>query len=222
LDNPAWSALISGNNNLANGNDEVKYFDEEVSLFAGLKENSPKNFQLLYEQTPHKGPVGFVSTEEIEIPKPWKVVQFAKALQMVHDGQPEPIAENIELKPLTIEHVPEMLALTQLTVPGPFTPRTIEFGHYYGVFDGDKLVAMTGQRLHVFEYAEISAVCTHPDYLGRGYARQLLLFHLNRIRAASNIPFLHVRAGNTRAIEVYKHVGFSTRREIYFYYLQKN
>jgi len=81
---------------------------------------------------------------------------------------------------------------------------------------------MTGQRMHAFEYAEASAVCTHPDYLGRGYARQLLLFHLQRIKAAGNIPFLHVRYNNTRAIKVYESLGFLTRREIFFYALLKN
>ncbi len=82
-----------------------------------------------------------------------------------------------------------MLTLTQLTNPGPFAARTIDFGHYYGIFEGDKLVAMAGQRLHAFEYAEISAVCTHPDHSGRGYARELLLHQLHRIQTAKNIPF---------------------------------
>ena len=90
-----------------------------------------------------------------------------------------------------------------------------------GIFEGEKLVAMAGQRLHVFNYAEISAVCTHPDYLGRGYAKQLLIHQINRIKTASEIPFLHVRYDNDRAIKVYESLGFSTRREIYFYVIQK-
>jgi predicted GNAT family acetyltransferase len=114
-----------------------------------------------------------------------------------------------------------MLALTKLTNPGPFVEKTIDFGHYRGVFEGDQLVAMAGQRLHIFDYAEISAVCTHPDHLGRGYARQLLLHHIHRIRAASKIPFLHVRYDNYRAIKVYESLGFSKRTELFFYILQK-
>jgi predicted GNAT family acetyltransferase len=80
---------------------------------------------------------------------------------------------------------------------------------------------MAGQRLHIFNYAEISAVCTHPDYLGRGYAKQLLIHQINRIKTASEIPFLHVRYDNDRAIKVYESLGFSTQREIYFYVMQK-
>ena len=60
-----------------------------------------------------------------------------------------------------------MLALTKLTNPGPFAPRTIDFGHYYGVFDGDKLVAMAGQRLHIHEYTEIKRRLYPPGLPGQ-------------------------------------------------------
>jgi predicted GNAT family acetyltransferase len=140
---------------------------------------------------------------------------------MIHTEQIAPANTESKLTVLTEEHIPRMLALTKLTNPGPFAERTIEFGHYYGIFDGDKLVAMAGQRLHAFEYAEISAVCTHPDYAGRGYARELLSYQVHRIKAASGIPFLHVRCDNKRAIKVYEDLGFSTRREIYFHIMEK-
>lgn len=222
LNNPAWNALISGNSNLSNGNHQVKYFDKAVSPFVGLKENSAHDFQLLYEMIPHHEPIGFAAPAETDIPAPWKVMRCVKALQMVCDTKRVLAGTSSGLVPLTDEHIPQMLALTKLTKPGPFAERTIDFGHYYGVFDGDKLVAMTGQRLHVFNYAEVSAVCTHPDYTGRGYARQLLINQVNRIKAASEIPFLHVRYDNGRAIKVYEDLGFSIRRDIYFYFLQKS
>ena len=81
---------------------------------------------------------------------------------------------------------------------------------------------MAGQRLHPGNYAEISAVCTHPDYLGRGYARQLLLQQVQRIKANGETPFLHVRDDNERAINVYKSLGFEMRAQIYFYVMAKN
>jgi len=81
---------------------------------------------------------------------------------------------------------------------------------------------MAGQRMHAFNYAEISAVCTHPDYLGRAYARQLLLNHVQRIQAEGNIPYLHVLTTNERAIKVYEGIGFTIRKEMYFYVFQKN
>jgi ribosomal protein S18 acetylase RimI-like enzyme len=221
LDNPAWNALISGNSNLSYGNEHVKYFDREVSPFAAFKENSEENFQTLYELIPEGRVLLFISPVEMEIPTPWKILNCIKGIQMICDTQIEQGESSLKLIPLTGEHVPQMLALTKLTNPGPFASRTIDFGHYQGVFDGDKLVAIAGQRLHVFNYAEISAVCTHPDYLGRGYAKQLLIHQINRIKAAPEIPFLHVRYDNDRAIKVYESLGFSTRREIYFYVIQK-
>jgi predicted GNAT family acetyltransferase len=80
---------------------------------------------------------------------------------------------------------------------------------------------MAGQRLNPAPYAEISAVCTHPDYLGRGYAGKLLLNQAKRIKAASEIPFLHVKSENERAIKVYEKLGFVTRKEMSFYVLRK-
>jgi ribosomal protein S18 acetylase RimI-like enzyme len=222
LDNPGYNALISGNKHLAHGNDEVKFFAEDVSLFCGLRDKSTEQFQTLYDLVPHDGPVGFVNNQETPIPAIWNVVNVVKAFQMVYDISQTPAAVTADLVPLTDEHIPQMLALTKLTNPGPFTPRTIDFGHYYGIFDGDKLVAMAGQRMHIFEYAEISAVCTHPDYLGRGYAKQLLLAHIHRIKAASGIPILHVRTNNERAVKVYESIGFKPRTHMYFNIMMKN
>lgn len=222
LDNPAWNALISGNQQLAFGSRDVKYFDRLVSPFVGLRDNSDDNFRALYELLPHDGPVGFISPDEREIPAQWQVLQYIPCYQMVYKGAAKQWQQNTKLVPLTEEHIPQMLAITKLTNPGPFAERTIDFGHYYGVFDDDKLVAMTGQRMNPLPHAEISAVCTHPDYLGKGYAQQLLNFHINRILAAGNIPMLHVRNNNDRAVNVYKKVGFEIRREIHFYIIRKN
>ncbi len=221
LDNPAWNALQSGNKPLAFGNGPVSYFDKEVSPFAALEENSEENFQQLYEQIPHNGPVLFVTPVEIVFSKQWEVLRTIRGLQMVCNSAAVPNEVTAQLTPLTDNHIPQMLELTKLTNPGPFASRTIDFGHYQGIFEGEKLVAMAGQRLHAFNYAEISAVCTHPDHTGKGYARQLLLNQINRIKAASGIPFLHVRYDNYRAIKVYESLGFATRIEVYFYVLKK-
>jgi ribosomal protein S18 acetylase RimI-like enzyme len=221
LDNPGWNALSSGNKNLAHGNDEVKHFAPDISPFVGMRDNSDEQFQMLYDMIDHDGPIGFVSSTGREAPKNWKLISPNKAYQMVYEPSAIPAEVEIGLTPLTEEHTPQMLALTKLTNPGPFAPRTIDFGHYYGVFDGDKLVAMAGQRLHIYEYTEISAVCTHPDYLGRGYAKQLLLSHIHRMRAVGNVPILHVKDSNERAIKVYESIGFKHRTEIYFNILLK-
>ncbi len=114
-----------------------------------------------------------------------------------------------------------MVALAKLTRPGPFGNSTIDFGNYFGIFDKEKLVAMTGQRLHVDNYTEISAVCTHPDYLGKGFAAALMQHQLALILNAGQVPFLHVRADNTRAIALYERMGFKVNGPINFYFLKR-
>ena len=221
MDNPAWGALISGNSQLAKGNSNVKYFDKEVSPFVALKENTENNFRILYELIPHNGTVCFISPVKMNIPYQWGVTHCIAGQQMVYHGTPMPEADGLPVVPLTEEHVPQMIALTKLTQPGPFGLRTIEFGHYEGIFNGDQLIAMTGQRLHINNYMEISAVCTHPDHRGKGYAKQLMIRQINRIIAASGVPFLHVRYGNDNAIKVYEDLGFVKRTEMIFYFMRK-
>ncbi|MFC0516491.1 GNAT family N-acetyltransferase [Mucilaginibacter angelicae] len=221
LDNPAWNALITGNKAFAGGNDITKYFPKEVSPFVATAEISAENFNLLYNTIPFESYFIFIAPHDIVIPEQWKILQYLKCLQMVFEGEVPADVSDEGLVPLTEQHVPQMLDLTKLTNPGPFAEQTIQFGHYRGIFDGDQLVAMAGQRLNPAPYAEISAVCTHPDYLGRGYAGKLLMNQVKRIKAASEIPFLHVKAENERAIKVYEKLGFVTRKEMSFYVLRK-
>ena len=115
---------------------------------------------------------------------------------------------------LTKADVPEMLALTKLTEPGPFLPRTIELGTYLGVYDAGSLVAMAGERLHLTGFTEISAVCTHPHYRGRGYGNTLMSALIGRITSRGEIPFLHVRTQNA-AVRLYEKLGFKVRAQLH-------
>ena len=221
LNNPAWNALITGNKNLSTGNEQVKFFDAQTSPFAGMEEYTTEGFQQLYNLHNEPNPRIVILNKEAVIPQPWVTLRYIKCLQMVYEGT-SPIDYNKTLMvPLTLEHVPQMQELTALTNPGPFAINTILFGHYSGIFDNGKLVAMAGQRLNPLPYAEISAVCTHPNYTGKGYARQLLLHQANRIIAVAGVPYLHVRDDNERAIKVYESLGFKTRTELHFYVIRK-
>src|SRR5262249_1306565 len=130
---------------------------------------------------------------------------------------PEPSQEAREL---TAADVPEMISLTRLTQPGPFGERTREMGDYFGIRVNGKLAAMAGERLKVPGFTEISAVCTHPDFLGRGYARGLMGILMQRIGARGETPFLHVRKTNARAVELYERLGFRKRLEAHYAVLQ--
>ena len=221
LDNPAWNALISGNEDLHYGNDHIRYFDWGVSPFLGLKENTQENFLELYDMAPEGRVFLFVAPNEMERPAPWKVLDRIKGNQMIYQPGVTFEEPTRELSALTQEHVPQMLSLTKLTNPGPFGEHTIDFGHYLGIFEDGELAAMAGQRLHAFNYAEISAVCTHPDHTGKSYARQLLIHQIKRITAKGEVPYLHVRSDNSRAIKVYESLGFATRSNVWFSPIQK-
>lgn len=139
----------------------------------------------------------------------WRVVSSFEVVQMTAGhalGQRGP-----EIIALGEADVPEMLALTRLTNPGPFLERTIEMGDYIGVRDGGKLVTMAGERFRVPGWTEISAVCTAPTHRGQGLATRLLRAVAAGIEARGEGVFLHVVSSNVGAIRLYESLGFSIR-----------
>jgi predicted GNAT family acetyltransferase len=77
-------------------------------------------------------------------------------------------------------------------------------------------VAMAGERLKVPGYTEVSAVCTHPEHTGKGYARVLMIEVMRGIRQRGETPFLHVRQDNERAIALHERLGFIKRHRGHF------
>ncbi len=222
LDNPVWHALNSGNRSLAHGSGDIRYFWNDVSPFAGLRDNSVDQLRALHEWVPFEGPLAVASATEVAWPTEWTVNHAVEVWQMVCNRGPSKSSREIDAVPLDESAVPEMLALTELTRPGPFAQNTIRFGHYEGIYDGGRLVAMAGQRMRPTPYVEVSAVCTHPDFLGKGLATQLMLRQVRLIRSTGEIPFLHVKSDNERAIHVYTQLGFHKRRKLVIYFVQKS
>lgn len=114
---------------------------------------------------------------------------------------------------LTPDDMPAMLELVAATEPGPFGKRTHELGRYLGIRHGAQLVAMAGERLRLPGHVELSAICVHPGARGRGYAAALTATLMQDAFAADIVPFLHVRPENS-AVELYRRLGFATRREL--------
>lgn len=113
----------------------------------------------------------------------------------------------------------DLAALVNRVQPGYFKDETAVLGNYYGIYVNGILVAVTGERMQMNTYKEISAVVTHPDYTGKGYAGQLVAFVANAIIAENKMPFLHVAASNSRAIQLYEKLGFVKRRSMSFWNL---
>jgi len=144
-------------------------------------------------------------------PAGWTVHREFLMHRMVWEGGEPPEDEAPDARPLGGADVEQALALAALTRPGPFGPRTIELGDYFGYFDGPRLVAMAGERACAGRLREISGVCTHPDHQHRGLARRLTSKLIHRQVRRGELPFLHVLVENTGAIALYERLGFQAR-----------
>lgn len=219
LDSPIWSALTGPHAAFAVKTGRFLRYRPDVAMFVAAGSDEGGIADLADVLEPGDGVVVFSRTP-VTAPPGLDVVESVDALQMVAETfLPGP--EGPPLVPLGDADVPAMLALTHLTHPGPFLPRTIELGGYLGIRDGDSLVAMAGRRMHPPGYVEISAVCTHPDYQGRGFARALMSGVGRRIVAEGSVPFLHVRADNGNAIALYRSLGFRARPPLTITFLRK-
>jgi FR47-like protein len=216
LDNPIYNALITGNKKLALGNPAVQYIQREVGWFAGMKRNSQKALNELHQMLPAGSRIILFTSKELRIPNSWTIIAARPLLQMVCTKKQNTVKGTKKIVPLKNKHIPAMLRLTHMTNPGPFFKRTIAFGNYEGIFNGRQLVAITGRRLQAGNYAEVSAVCTHPNHTGKGYAAQLVQSQVDKIFAAAKIPFLHVYPDNP-AVHLYKKMGFTIRNDCLFF-----
>lgn len=133
--------------------------------------------------------------------------------KMVWEGEKPDWEEAPEAIALGPEYASQALELATLTHPGPFGIRTIELGEYFGFFEGERLIAMAGERMQAGEFREISGVCTHPNFQGQGLARQLIRKLIHRQMLRGETPFLHVMSSNSGAHRLYESMGFRNYRE---------
>lgn len=216
LDNPIWNALNSGDQNKNQGDETIAIFYPEISPFVGLENWGKKSQLALYKVLPSSRSCSTLIAEAFVLEPNWELIFSLPLHQLVCTSLKSFSGKKAVIKPLGEADIPAMLELTALTKPGPFTQRTIDFGNYVGIFDDQQLVAMAGERLHLANYTEVSAVCTHPDYLGRGYAAILVNHLTEQILSTGKSAFLHVRQDNDRAIQLYQGIGYEIRTEMYF------
>ena len=218
LDNMIWNALTTGNNDIAILNGDVGCYLPDIAPFAGMKDFNDANLKKLYEFIAINRSVVISSLDKMNHDEnKWKLIQPMDITQMVYEHTLNTFTTKNSplIVPLSEKHVPQMMELTALTRPGPFLQQTIRFKNYFGIFIEGRLAAMTGQRMHPRPYMEVSAVCTHPDFRGMGYAKTLMLHLMKIILDNSFTPFLHVLSNNSNAIELYKTIGFRIRKQIF-------
>jgi ribosomal protein S18 acetylase RimI-like enzyme len=206
LDNPFWASLTTPHAAFAIGDGSVRRYPADVAPFLAVAEAGMPL------------PQSLVATGEAVIvvgPRPvgGTIEDHGVILQMVCDATPE-VPDGPPLVQLGEEHRADVLALTALVYPHYFRPRTMELGRFFGIYDGPHLAAITGERMGFPGFRELSTVCTHPDYVGRGLARRVLAHITADLHTRGVTPFLHVSPDNTRAIRLYEQIGFRVRREI--------
>lgn len=212
LNNPVWNAMNSGNSEITSGGISAKSFLPNISPFVGLKDFSKETFDELTTMPTEKTIVTVTSHYGMPTDS-FEVIQREKILQMVFTKQSMEPRDTNSIR-LENAHIPAMLELADLTRPGPFLNQTIRFGNYFGIFNSGKLAAMAGRRFHPAGFIEISAVCTHPEFAGKGYAGGLIINEAQRILAEGCTPFLHSRPNNKNAIRLYEKLGFTVHQEM--------
>jgi len=220
LDNPIWEALRSRHRDIALAQGEVARYPAHIAPFLGVPREGvdvgdalnaliePGETTLLLDRLPDV-PAGFESK------KLAMLAQMVCTAPVEETGGPEVIE-------LGQAHREDVLALTALVYPHYFRPYTMQLGRYFGIYQEGRLAAIIGERMGMDDWQEISAVCTHPDFLGRGYARQLLAMLGNDVLARGRTPYLHVAHENARAKDLYLRSGYEVRRDIAFFSLHRD
>lgn len=214
LDNPVWFTLTEScfKHTIDYGN--VKFYHPEYAPFGAFINNEDTSYAI--EQHAKLIKDFFIVGNKPKMPSHFKAPVEYIGLQMItHTPIHLSITETIVK--LNETHYNDLLELIALAYPEFFKIKTNTLGQYYGIYKGNTLVAIAGERMQTNDFIEISAVITHPEHTGKGYAKQLITHTANTIFKQNKTPFLHVDQTNLGPIQLYKKLGFTTRRKISFW-----
>jgi predicted GNAT family acetyltransferase len=214
LERPVWSSLITHHAVMSEGGELARRFARDVNLFAAARDDSAEALAALATLVEPEESVFVLQVPAVVIPYGLIEIKAARGVQMVATRKTilGSVAEDVLA--LTDRDAAEMLALARLTEPGPFLKRTHRMGSFLGIRVDGRLAAMAGERMRFPGYTEVSGVCTHPDFRGRGFARHLSAAVAARIEARGEQPFLHAWKTNYAAIALYESLGFQIRTEV--------
>ncbi len=210
LGNAYWVALWTEQAALAIGGDTARRFPADTIPFAGLREDTPTALAALWPLM-QPGEQLFVMSRKALPPSDLRTLSVTEGQMMALPRSAVPDRENREepvIELLGSRNLEEIAALKAIAFPGFFGPRAATLGNFAGIRIDGRLVAMAGERLALPAWREISAVCTHPEHLGRGYAARLVRHQIEAQAQAGLRSFLGVDGSNYRAIALYERLGF--------------
>jgi GNAT superfamily N-acetyltransferase len=216
LDNPIWYALKTDHQEFAIGDETIQRYPAHILPFIAF-DDMQTYLSPDIEKWFDKGEKIFALGELPVLPGGWKILATHTCVQMICTATiaftSDPDCPVVRLN----HNTDELFDFVNSIQPGLFRKGTPLAGDYYGIKINGKLVATAGKRFSPAGYTEVSAICTHPDFTGRGFARHLIAYVCHEIQGEGRVPFLHVLNTNYRAINVYEYSGFVKRREIPFH-----
>jgi ribosomal protein S18 acetylase RimI-like enzyme len=214
LDRPAWSALNGRQAEFAVWQGAAVRFSRGIGMFVAAETLDGRAVTDISRLIADTGPVVIIETGPPPRIPGSVIVTQGPLWQMVAERAIEAPSADLGVKPLGDADSEEMVALAKLTEPGPFHHATHRLGRFIGIRHDGRLAAMAGERMRPDGHIEVSAVCTHPDFRGRGYGAALTSIVASRIQGEGQTAFLHVYASNRSAISLYETLGFRLRKEM--------
>lgn len=218
LDNPVWNSLNEVHNKFSVEYDGIKFYASEYCPFGGFinYKKSSEGINNYAQKINNFYVVG-------EKPKNQNQLVLTKNLicnqMLLHKPIDIELTEAItELN--TEQQKNDLFDLVNMIQPGYFKKKTSDLGKYFGIYKDNRLVAVTGERMKMNKYTEVSAVITSPEHTGKGYAKQLIKHTTDQIFNENKTPYLHVAESNIGAIKLYEKLSFLTRRKISFWNLK--
>lgn len=213
LDHPVWNSLAGGWSALAQGDARARRLDARYGPFGAMADSSAESRAAVAELIPPGDELWLVGADALNPPPGVSVVRTAMLAQMVAPAVKGGAAEP-DWSVLGEADAAEMLDLALLTKPGPFRPLTHRLGRFIGVREGGRLIAMAGERMRMPGFTEVSGVCTHPGWRGRGLAGALMRIVAQAMLDRGETPFLHAYAAHHATIALYRTLGFELRAEL--------
>lgn len=219
LDNPIWESLRTRHRALAIGAGNVLRYPPEVAPFLGVAD-ADADASVALDSLLKPGDTALLLGVAPRVDGAFQLTHLETIAQMVCDAPPI-VPNGPKIVVLGDAQRDDVLALIHLVYPHYFRPRTLELGRYFGIYQGAQLAAMIGERMATTSHTEMSGICTHPAFAGRGYASRLTAFLTRDTLAHARTPFLHVSQANPHAANLYARLGYRVRAELPFWSLRR-